>query len=130
MKTEKLKFIQDGFVSGKLEFKKGEVYDVPVETGSVARWLKRGMAVVVGSQEEADLDKPMVEVKDETDFIGTSVVEKVKETAVEEKVEVAEEKVEVAPADVVEQEVQEQEEIAKKQPKTQNKNKGQLGKGL
>jgi hypothetical protein len=105
MKTEKLKFIQDGFVSGKLEFEKGKVYDVPVETGSVARWIKRGMAIVFEQGEEAEVIIPVLEVPSE-DVLEAPV----------EQIE-------------LEQEVQEEQEIAKKQPKTQNK-KGNLGKGL
>lgn len=41
----KLKFSQDGWVDGKLVFEKGKTYEVPSETGSAERWIRRGMAL-------------------------------------------------------------------------------------
>lgn len=56
MTTKKLKFINDGIVDGKVEFKAGEVYDIPVESGSYDRWVKRG-AVEVEESEEKEAPK-------------------------------------------------------------------------
>ena len=46
MITKKLKFLVDGVVNGEVVFVAGETYDIPVETGSVTRWLKRGAVEV------------------------------------------------------------------------------------
>lgn len=46
MKTQKVLFHEDKYVDGKLTYKKGEKYDLPVETGTVERWLKRGATIV------------------------------------------------------------------------------------
>lgn len=42
MKTMKIRFKEDKFVDGKLAFEKDKVHEIPVETGSAARWLRRG----------------------------------------------------------------------------------------
>ena len=141
MKTEKLKFIEDGFVSGVVEFKKGQIYDIPVETGSVARWIKRGVAVVVGSAEEREVEVIALQKKlGDLAEVAEDLSEKV-EALTEALEDVSEELAadgvspegETATTEEVkepEQDVQEQEQIAKKQPKNQNKKKENLGKGL
>lgn len=45
-KTEQLLFNEDKYVDGKLTFEKGKIYDIPVENGSFARWVKRGCTPV------------------------------------------------------------------------------------
>jgi hypothetical protein len=126
MKTEKLKFISDGFVSGRVEFEKGKIYDIPVETGSVARWLKRGVAVVVESLQQESVVSEKTEPDSETTTeVGIDPLScEILETTEELVGEIVEETVEP------EQDVQEEEQIAKKQPKNQNKKKENLGKGL
>lgn len=42
----KLLFKEDGIVSGKVEFKAGETYEISDELGSASRWIKRGAEVV------------------------------------------------------------------------------------
>lgn len=44
----KLRFSQDGWVDGKLVFEAGKTYEVPTETGSAERWIRRGMALPEG----------------------------------------------------------------------------------
>jgi hypothetical protein len=71
MTTKKLKFLVDGVVNGEVVFKAGEIYDIPVETGSVTRWLKRGAVEV-----EEVLDE--VEKKTEQEEIEISTPKEVR----------------------------------------------------
>lgn len=77
MKTQKLLFIGDARVDGKIIFEKGQVYDVPIETGSASRWIRRGVAIEYAEKEIVE-SVPVVEettkeneIKVEVDEIST-----------------------------------------------------------
>jgi hypothetical protein len=52
MTHKKLLFTEDAFINGELVYKKGEIYDIAVESGSYSRWIKRGVAKPVGNVAE------------------------------------------------------------------------------
>lgn len=56
----KLKFVADAFVNGEVVYLKGQVVDVPNETGSADRWLRRGLA-----EPFVEAIEPKVEHKEE-----------------------------------------------------------------
>lgn len=60
MKTQKMLFNEDKHVNGVLTYRAGEVYDISVDTGSVARWLKRGATII----EEAPVQEPVKAVEE------------------------------------------------------------------
>lgn len=67
--TKKILFHEDGIVNGEVVFKKGEVYDIPVETGSAARWIRRGAEEVIEAvkvKEEVKTEVVIEESKLET----------------------------------------------------------------
>lgn len=57
-------FIEDGLVDGKIEFKKGETYELPVESGSYDRWIKRKKCIDAHLAEKAPA-KPVESEKSE-----------------------------------------------------------------
>jgi hypothetical protein len=61
MTYEKMLFHEDKYINGELIFKAGETYDIPVETGSVTRWLKRGATIVERALEAPVENKPAEE---------------------------------------------------------------------
>lgn len=51
MTLKKIKFNVDMIYDGNVLYEAGKVYEVPVETGSFQRWLKRGAEEVLDNQE-------------------------------------------------------------------------------
>lgn len=101
MTYEYMTFKEDKHVNGVLTYVAGEVYQIPVETGSVERWLRRGGVIVEAKKEEVEevLEvAPVVEAAPEV----APVVEEVPE-------------VEEAPAATPE------EEVVNEAPKKENK---------
>ena len=77
---KKLHFKEDGRVNGEVVFEKGKSYDVPVETGSVERWLRRGVAEEVKEltkeEKKAQKDAEDKAAKDAADLKAKEEAEK------------------------------------------------------
>jgi hypothetical protein len=121
MKTEKLRFTEDAKVDKKIIYHKGKIYDVPVDTGSSQRWIKRGIAHTVVEE----VKTPAVEESPKKiEVVIENTPELFQEVLADQSGEESAPELEAVKAPEIE------EDVAKEKPKKENKNKKNPGKGL